>query len=88
MLFGLPILAYAAWLLVCRRLPGPTPLDWACGLIAAYALAMTTSVNPRVSLEASLLVGAGVVAFYAVHDVRSLSVQFWVADTASASRVR
>jgi tetratricopeptide (TPR) repeat protein len=66
------------WLLIGRRLPGPTPLDWcALAFIGAFALSIATSVNPRVSLEASLLLGMAVVTFYMVHDAKGLSVQFW-----------
>jgi O-antigen ligase len=77
-LFAVPAVIYAAWLLLARRLPGPTPLDFcALALIVAFALAISTSVNPRVSLEASLLLGMAVLMFYIAHDVSGLSKDAW-----------
>src|SRR5690606_30985899 len=53
-------------------------LDWcALALIGAFAVSIATSVNPRISLEASLGFGMAVLAFYMVHDARALSVAFW-----------
>jgi O-antigen ligase/Flp pilus assembly protein TadD len=53
-----------------RRLPGPTRLDWPiAALLVVYAVAIATSIYPRVSLEASLSVGMALVTFYLFHDL-------------------
>src|SRR5690606_34357762 len=67
--------AYLAYMALARRLPGATRLDWcALAFIVAYAIAIATSLVPRLSLEGSLLIGAGVVVFYAFHDTKLLAV--------------
>lgn len=61
--------AYIGYLILRRRLPGPTKLDWPiAALILVYAAAILTSIYPRVSLEASLPIAMALVAFYAFHD--------------------
>ncbi|MGE0056830.1 MAG: O-antigen ligase family protein [Dehalococcoidia bacterium] len=61
---------YLAYLFIHRRLPGPTRLDWPiAALIVVYAIAIATSIYPRVSLEASLAVGMALVTFYVFHDL-------------------
>ena len=73
-LFGLLALAYAAYLVVNRRLPGRTPLDWlAACIILVYAAAIIASVSPSVSLEAALLPAAALLSFYAIHDFKFLT---------------
>lgn len=73
-LYGALALAYAGYLAIKRRLPGRTRMDWAAGgLMAVYVAAVAGSVYPRVSLEAALLVGGVLIAFYALHDFEFLS---------------
>lgn len=75
MLGGLA-LVYLLYLVSARRLPGGTPLD--AGVLAVagvYAIATFTSVNWRASLEWTLLLGAGLVAFYALADLPLLSAE-------------
>jgi tetratricopeptide (TPR) repeat protein len=63
------VAAYVASLVAARRLPGGTPVDaGVLAIIAAYVLATWTSVNWRVSLEASLQLAIGIVAFYVIAD--------------------
>jgi O-antigen ligase/Flp pilus assembly protein TadD len=61
--------AYLLFLLLSRRLPGPTRLDWPLAAVAlVYAAASLDSVYPRASLEAVLLVAMVLVTFYGLHD--------------------
>jgi tetratricopeptide (TPR) repeat protein len=73
-LYALLGLAFAAQLLLGRRLPGPTAVDWpVAALVCAYAAATAWSVDSRLSAEAALLVGVTVVAVYVLHDLRALT---------------
>ncbi|MHB8376799.1 MAG: O-antigen ligase family protein [Dehalococcoidia bacterium] len=73
-LVGALAAVYVAWLVASRRLPGGTPLDLAVlGFIAAYAVATYTSLYWRVSLEATLQVGAAIIVFYALSGLPGLS---------------
>jgi O-antigen ligase len=73
-LVGALAVAYFAWLIVARRLPGGTPLDLpVLAFIGAYALATAFSVNWRVSLEATLQIGAAIIVFYALAELPGLS---------------
>ena len=75
-LIGALAAAYVIWMLAARRLPGGTPLDLPLlGFIAAYALATYTSINWRVSLEATLQVGAAIIVFYALTELPALNAQ-------------
>lgn len=68
-LIGAFALAYVAFLALTRRLPGPTPLDWpAAALILAYMASVAASADPRLSAEVALLLGTGLIVFYACHD--------------------
>lgn len=68
-LVGLLGVTYALWLVLRRRLPGPTRLDLAAaGLVFVYVAAILDSAYPRVSWEASLLVASAVLTFYVFHD--------------------
>ena len=61
--------AYAAYLALARKLPDSTPLGWcALGLVGAYTVATLASVDARISAEASLQVGACVIAFFVFHE--------------------
>ncbi len=67
---------YLGWLAIARRLPGGTPFDLpVLALLGAYAVATFASVNWRVSLEATLMFGAALIAFYALSDLPFLSAQ-------------
>lgn len=67
---------YVAYLALARRLPGGTPLDIpVLALIGAYALGTYTSINWRVSLEATLQFSIALVAFYALSDLPFLSAR-------------
>src|SRR5690242_7459599 len=73
-MFGALAIVYVAYLAIARRLPGGTPLDIPIlGIIAAYALATYTSVSWRVSLDATLQIGAAMLVFYALADLPFLS---------------
>ncbi|MHB8685448.1 MAG: hypothetical protein ACYC9X_14115, partial [Dehalococcoidia bacterium] len=73
-LVGALAAVYVAWLVASRRMPGGTPLDLAVlGFIAAYAVATYTSLYWRVSLEATLQVGAAIIVFYALSGLPGLS---------------
>jgi O-antigen ligase/tetratricopeptide (TPR) repeat protein len=75
-LIGVLAAAYVLWLIAARRLPGGTPLDLpVLGFIAAYALASYTSINWRVSLEATLQVGGAIIVFYALTELPGLSAR-------------
>src|SRR4030042_1363055 len=68
-----PALVYAGYLLVRRRLPGGSPLDWPLALLLiAYLAATAASVDPRVSLESMTLLLMAVLAFYVLSDLRFL----------------
>ena len=74
LIFGALALVYVAYLAIARRLPGGTPIDLAvAGLVFAYTLATFTSINWRASTEMTLLVGATIVAFYALSDLPYLT---------------
>ena len=74
LLFGALALVYIGYLAVARRLPGGTPIDAAVlGVVFAYALATVTSINWRASTESTLLMGATIVAFYALADLPYLT---------------
>jgi len=61
---------YVAYLAIARRLPGGSPLDIpVLGFIAAYAIATFASIDWRLSLEATLQVGAAIIVFYALADL-------------------
>lgn len=65
---------YVAYLAGARRLPGGTPIDiGVVALIAAYAIGTYTSVNWRVSLEATLQWSIALIAFYALAGLPLLS---------------
>jgi tetratricopeptide (TPR) repeat protein/O-antigen ligase len=67
------VFVYAVYLLLYRRLPGGTPIDWPVALVVgAYALATAASINWRVSLENMFQVLMVVIVFYALSDVRIL----------------
>ncbi len=64
---------YAGYLLVRRRLPGGSPLDWPLALLLiAYLVATAASVDPRVSLESMMLLFMAVLVFYVLSDLRFL----------------
>lgn len=64
---------YVGYLVVARRLPGGSPLDWPVVLLlGAYVLATLASVDRRVSLEATLQVLMVALAFYLLSDTRFL----------------
>lgn len=67
-------LLYAAYLVLHRRLPGPTRLDWALtATLGAYALAVAFSISPRFSLEAAFLMVLPILVFYLLSDVDELT---------------
>ncbi|MEX0750330.1 MAG: O-antigen ligase family protein [Dehalococcoidia bacterium] len=69
-------IVYVVYLAVARRLPGGSPLDIpVLGFIAAYAIATVTSIDWRLSLEATLQLGAAVIVFYALADLPFLSAR-------------
>ncbi|MBF6600800.1 MAG: tetratricopeptide repeat protein [Dehalococcoidia bacterium] len=75
-LVGVLAATYVLALVARRRLPGGTPLDLPLlGFIAAYAIATYTSINWRVSLEATLQVGTAIIVFYALSELPWLSAQ-------------
>lgn len=62
---------YLSYLLITRRLPGGTPLDWpVLLLLGAYGLATAASIDRRVSFEATLQVLMVAATFYLLSDVR------------------
>jgi O-antigen ligase len=64
------IVAYLVLLALGRRLPGPTRLDWPiAALVLVYLAASLDSIDPRISLEAMVLIGMAVLTFYAFHDL-------------------
>ena len=68
-LVGTLAVAYVLWLLLRRRLPGPTRLDLPIvALLLVYAASIAGSVYPRLSWEASLLPASALLAFYVFHD--------------------
>lgn len=82
------IAGYAGYLAAYRRLPGPTSLDWPItALVIVYAAAIATSIYPRVSLEASLLVLVALIAFYAFHDFPFLTPAVVVRGLAAAGAI-
>lgn len=65
-----PAVLYAAYLLLRRRLPGGSGLDWPLlFLLGAYAVATVASVAWRVSLESTLIFLLAVLVFYALSDL-------------------
>lgn len=74
LMFAGAAVVYLASLAVSRRLPGGTPLDLpVLAIAAAWAIATFASVSWRASLEPALLLGAGIIAFYALADLPFLS---------------
>jgi O-antigen ligase len=72
MTFALTVI-YAGYLLVCRRLPGGSRLDWPLFLLLlAYLAATAASIDWRVSIESTLLVIMAIVVFYALSDAHFL----------------
>lgn len=72
--YALLFICYGAWLLLKRRLPSALPIDASIALGGvALLISSVFSVNPGVSLEASLLSFAPFVALYAIHDVAFLT---------------
>lgn len=70
---GLAIV-YVGYLALTRRLPGGTPLDLpVLGLIGAYVIATSYSINFRASVEATLQFAVPVIAFYALAGLPYLS---------------
>ena len=70
---AVPLLAYVAYLVRTRRLPGPTPFDWwTCGLIGVVALTVFLAVDPRISAEVALSRAAAVLYFYFLYDTRAV----------------
>jgi len=68
-----PAALFAGYLLLRRRLPGGSPLDWPLLLLlAAYVIATVASVAWRVSLESTLVLLLAVLVFYALSDVHFL----------------
>ncbi len=80
MTFALAV-GYAGYLLVRRRLPGGSRLDWPLSLLLlAYLAATAASIDWRVSLESTLLVMMAIIVFYALSDAQflgPLSLQHW-----------
>lgn len=75
-IYAVVAIVYVAYLATARRLPGGSPLDFAvAGVIAAWALATYTSVDWRMSLEPTLLLGAAIIVFYALQDLPFLDAQ-------------
>jgi len=61
---------YATYLVIRRRLPGGSPLDWPLLLLVAAFLAATlTSAVWRVSLESLLILLMAVLVFYVLSDI-------------------
>jgi O-antigen ligase/Flp pilus assembly protein TadD len=70
--FALAVI-YAGYLLLRRRLPGGSPLDWPLALILiAYLAATAASVDWRVSLESTMLLLMAVLVFYVLSDLHFL----------------
>jgi len=68
-----PAVIYAGYLLLRRRLPGGSPLDWPLALILiAYLAATAASVDWRVSLESTMLLLMAVLVFYVLSDLHFL----------------
>jgi O-antigen ligase/Flp pilus assembly protein TadD len=68
-----PALVYAGYLLLRRRLPGGSPLDWPLALLLiAYLAATAVSVDWRVSLESTMLLLMAVLVFYVLSDLHFL----------------
>jgi O-antigen ligase/Tfp pilus assembly protein PilF len=68
-----PAALFAGYLLLRRRLPGESPLDWPLLLLlAAYFVATVASVAWRVSLESTLVLLLAVLVFYALSDLHVL----------------
>ena len=68
-----PAALFAAYLLLRRRLPGGSPLDWPLLLLlAAYLVATAASVAWRVSLESTLILLLAALVFYALSDLHFL----------------
>ena len=75
-LYGAGAAAYLAYLVLRRRLPGPTRLDWPiAALMLVYGAAVAQSIYPRLSLETALFAGVIIVAFYALSDLPFLTVE-------------
>ena len=69
-------IVYLGYLLIARKLPGGTPLDFAMlAMAAAYTLATGMSVAWRPSVEASLQFCMAAIAFYALSGLPFLSAQ-------------
>ena len=68
-----PAALFGAYLLLRRRLPGGSPLDWPLlAFLGAYAVATAASVAWRVSLESLLVLLLAVLVFYALSDLHFL----------------
>ena len=68
-----PAALFAVYLLLRRRLPGGSPLDWPLLLfVAVYLVATAASVAWRVSLESTLILLLAVLVFYALSDLHFL----------------
>ncbi len=69
----LPAALFGVYLLLRRRLPGGSPLDWPLlAFVGVYLLATVASVAWRVSLESSLILLLAVLVFYALSDLHWL----------------
>lgn len=69
----IPAALFGVYLLLRRRLPGGSPLDWPLLLfVAVYLLATAASVAWRVSLESTLILLLAVLVFYALSDLHFL----------------
>jgi len=66
-------LIYAGYLLIRRRLPGGSPLDWPLALLLiTYLAATAASIDWRVSLESTMLLLMAVLVFYVLSDLHFL----------------
>jgi len=73
-IIGALALTYVAYLAVGRRLPGGSPLDLpVLAFIGAYAIATLTSIDWRLSAEATLQIAAAIIVFYALSDLPLLT---------------
>ena len=68
-----PAALFGVYLLLRRRLPGGSPLDWPLlAFVGAYLVATAASVAWRVSLESTLILLLAVLVFYALSDLHFL----------------
>jgi len=68
-----PAALFGVYLLLRRRLPGGSPLDWPLALLlASYLVATRASDYWRISLESTLILLMAVLVFYALSDLHFL----------------